>query len=55
MDPITTALVSAISSGFNNQTAEAGQSVYQAVKKAVQTKIGNTQAIEALEADQAST
>ena len=51
MDQITTALVSAITSNFNTLADEAGKAVYQAVRTALQNKLGSAQAIDALEAN----
>ena len=54
MDPVTTALVTAISSGLNNLAAEAVKDAYKAAKQAIKRKFGISKAMDDLEADPGS-
>ena len=51
MDPITTALLSAISTGLNNLVSEAVKDAYKTARQAIIKKLGNTKVINAIETD----
>ena len=54
MDPVTTALLSAISSSLNNLASEAVKDAYKATKQAIKRKFGISKSMDDLEADPSS-
>ena len=54
MDPVTSALLSAISSGLNTLASKAAKDAYKATKQAIRRKLGIAKIIDELEADPSS-